>query len=98
RTKKIPATGGIPAAGRLRSALTAPYGQAVGAPPLLSAPVLSPVPQITNVPATVVVYLYDVPEPPQPAGRVGMALRNGPPTWFCWLVCWTSMFWGMSPL
>src|SRR5262245_46440641 len=75
-----------------------PYGQAVGAPPLRSAPVLSPVPQMTNVPAAVVVYLYDVPEPPQPAGSVGVEFRNGPPTWFCALVCWVSRTDGRAPL
>src|SRR5262245_62558139 len=84
-------------ADRRRPQVERPYGQAVGEPPLLSAPVLSPVPQITNVPAAVVVYLYDVPEPPQPAGRRGDEFRNGPPIWFCALVCWVSSTDGRAP-
>jgi hypothetical protein len=49
------------------------------APPLESAAVLSPLPQITNVPTAVLVYLYVVPEPVQPAGSVGRELMKGPP-------------------
>src|SRR5262249_24437248 len=82
---------------RRRPQVRRPYGQAVGAPPLLSAPLLSPVPQITNVPAAVVVYLYDVPEPTQPAGSVRGEFRNGPPAWFCALVCWVSSTVGRAP-
>src|SRR5437588_9686340 len=71
------------------------YGQVV--PPLLLAAVLSPLPQSMNVPVELLEYLYDVPEPVQPAGSVGELFRNGPPTWFCAFVCCVSSTVGSAP-
>ena len=51
-------------------------GQVV--PPLESAPVLSPLPQTTKVPVALLAYLYEVPEPVQPAGSVGGVVQERP--------------------
>jgi hypothetical protein len=44
-------------------------------PPLLLAAVLSPLPQSMNVPVALLEYLYDVPEPVQPAGSGAASAR-----------------------
>jgi hypothetical protein len=47
-------------------------------PPLELAAVPSPVAQATNMPPAMSEYLYDEPDPIQPAGSVGMLFMNGP--------------------
>ena len=67
-------------------------------PPFESAPVPSPVAHTMYTPPAVLLYLYDVPEPVQPCGSVGIVFRNGPPTWFELLVCCVSSTAGKAPL
>src|SRR6185436_3317422 len=72
-----------------------PQGQV--APPLESAAVLSPLPQTRKVPVAFSEYLYEVPEPVQAAGRVGVLFMNGPPTWFWPFVCCEKSTTGSAP-